>query len=156
MVKGGKRFRFTAWVVIGDGESVIGYGHGKANEVPSAIRKAVQDARRRLMKVPRVGTTVPHQIISKYKASKVFIQPAAPGTGIVANDKLRAIFELGGIKDVLTKCLGSNNAFNNVIATYNGLLRMRTPEEFAELRGISVEKILKNRRKLGKVSSAKD
>lgn len=156
MVKGGKRFRFTAWVVIGDGESVIGYGHGKANEVPSAIRKAVQDARRRLMKVPRVGTTVPHQIISKYKASKVLIQPAAPGTGIIANDKLRAIFELGGIKDVLTKCLGSNNAFNNVIATYNGLLRMRTPEEFAELRGISVEKILKNRRKLGKVSSAKD
>lgn len=156
MVKGGKRFRFTAWVVIGDGESVTGYGHGKANEVPSAIRKAVQDARRRLMKVPRVGTTVPHQIISKYKASKVLIQPAAPGTGIIANDKLRAIFELGGIKDVLTKCLGSNNAFNNVIATYNGLLRMRTPEEFAELRGKSVEKILKNRRKLRKVSSAKD
>lgn len=156
MVKGGKRFRFTAWVVIGDGESVIGYGHGKANEVPSAIRKAVQDARRRLMKVPRVGTTIPHQIISKYKASKVLIQPAAPGTGIIANDKLRAIFELGGIKDVLTKCLGSNNAFNNVIATYNGLLKMRTPEEFAELRGKSVEKILKNRRKLRKVSNAKD
>lgn len=156
MVKGGKRFRFTAWVVIGDGESVIGYGHGKANEVPSAIRKAVQDARRRLMKVPRVGTTVPHQIISKYKASKVLIQPAAPGTGIIANDKLRAIFDLGGIKDVLTKCLGSNNAFNNVIATYNGLLKMRTPEEFAELRGKSVEKILKNRRKLRKVSNAKD
>ncbi len=156
MVKGGKRFRFTAWVVIGDGESVIGYGHGKANEVPSAIRKAVQDARRRLMKVPRVGTTVPHQIISKYKASRVLIQPAAPGTGIIANDKLRAIFELGGIKDVLTKCLGSNNAFNNVIATYNGLLKMRTPEEFAELRGKSVEKILKNRRKPRKVSNAKD
>ena len=124
MVKGGKRFRFTAWVVIGDGESVIGYGHGKANEVPSAIRKAVQDARRRLMKVPRVGTTVPHQIIAKYKASKVLIQPAAPGTGIIANDKLRAIFELGGIKDVLTKCLGSNNALRRRIPG-NGIRGIR-------------------------------
>ncbi len=156
VVKGGKRFNFTAWVVVGDGESVVGFGHGKANEVPNAIRKAVQDARRKLMKVPRVGTTVPHKIVSKYKASKVLIQPAAPGTGIIANDKLRAIFELGGIRDVLTKCLGSNNAFNNVIATYNGLLKMRTPEEFEELRGKKVEEILKNRRKLREVSGAKN
>ncbi len=147
VVKGGKRFRFTAWVVVGDGETVVGYGHGKAKEVPSAIKKAVQDARRRLMKVPRVGTTVPHRIISKYKSSYILIQPAAPGTGVIANDKLRAVFELGGISDVLTKCFGSNNVFNNVIATYNGLLRIRTPEEIAELRGKPVEDILKNRRK---------
>ena len=154
VVKGGKRFRFAAWVVIGDGESVVGYGHGKATEVPNAIRKAVQDARRRLMKVPKVGNTVPHAVVSKYKASKVLIQPASPGTGIIANDKLRAIFELGGINDVLTKCFGSNNAFNNVVATYNGLLSMRTPEEFTELRGRSVEEILKNRRKIRKVPDA--
>ncbi len=156
VVKGGKRFRFAVWVVIGDGESVVGYGHGKANEIPNAIRKAIQDARRRLMEVPRVGTTVPHQIVSKYKACKVLIQPAAPGTGIIANDRLRAIFELGGIKDVLTKCFSSNNAFNNIIATYNGLLRMRTPKEFAELRGKSVEGILKNRRTVKGVTSATD
>lgn len=154
VVKGGKRFRFTAWVVIGDGESVVGYGHGKAAEVPNAIRKAIQDARRRLMKVPKVGTSVPHVVVSKYKASKVLIKPASPGTGIIANDKLRAIFELGGINDVLTKCFGSNNAFNNVIAAYNGLLSMRTPEEFTELRGKSVEEILKNRRSIRKVPGA--
>lgn len=148
VVKGGKRFRFSAWVVVGDRNSVVGFGHGKANEVPYAIQKAIQDARRKLLKVPRVGSTVAHSVFSRHKSCKVLIKPAAPGTGIIANDKLRAIFELGGIRDVLTKCLGSNNSFNNVIAAYKGLLNMRKPEEFAELRGKSVGEILKGRRRV--------
>lgn len=156
VVKGGKRFRFTAWVIVGDGEGVVGYGHGKANEVPNAIQKAIQDARRRLIKVPIVGTTVPHSIVATYKSCRIIVKPASPGTGVIANDPIRAIFELGGIKDVLTKCLGSNNTFNNVIAIYNGLLTMRVPDEFAELRGKSIGEILKNRRKAKEVTNVTD
>ncbi len=154
MVKGGKRFRFSAWVVIGDRESVVGYGHGKADEVPSAIQKAIKNARGRLMRVPKVDSTIPHSIISRYKSSIILIKPASPGTGIIANDKLRALFELGGISNVLTKCFGSNNPFNNVIAAYNGLLKMRTPKEFAELREKPVEELLKGRRKVKDNQSA--
>jgi small subunit ribosomal protein S5 len=153
VVKGGKKFRYSAWVVVGDQQGVVGYGHGKADEVPTAIQKAVKSARGRLIKVPIVGTSVPYLIVARYKSAKVMIKPAAPGTGIIANDKLRAIFELGGFRDVLTKCFGSKNPFNNIIAAYNGLLSMRTPEEFAELRGKSIEEILKARRK---ISDGKD
>ena len=148
VVKGGKKFRYSSWVVIGDRENVVGYGHGKSDEVPEAIQKAIKDARSRLIKVPKVHTSVPYAVTAKYKSAKVMIRPAAPGTGIIANDKLRAIFELGGFADVLTKCFGSNNPFNNIIAAYNSLLKMRTPEEFAELRGKSIEEMLKGRRKI--------
>ena len=156
VVKGGKKFRYSAWVVVGDRQGIVGYGHGKADEVPTAIQKAVKGARGRLIKVPIVGTSVPYLITARYKSAKVMIKPAAPGTGIIANDKLRAIFELGGFKDVLTKCFGSNNPFNNIIAAYNGLLSMRTPEEFAELRGKSIEEILKARRKISDGKDASD
>jgi small subunit ribosomal protein S5 len=156
VVKGGKKFRYSAWVVVGDGQGIVGYGHGKADEVPTAIQKAVKSARGRLIKVPIIHTSVPYLIIARYKSAKVMIKPAAPGTGIIANDKLRAIFELGGYKDVLTKCFGSKNPFNNIIAAYNGLLSMRTPEEFAELRGKPIEEILKSRRKIGDAKDATD
>ncbi len=154
VVKGGKKFRYSAWVVIGDRQGVVGYGHGKADEVPAAIQKAIKSARSRLIKVPIVQTSVPYEVTAKYKSAKVMIKPAAPGTGIIANDKLRAIFELGGFNDVLTKCFGSNNPFNNIIAAYNSLLEMRTPDEFAELRGKSIEEILKGRRKVAGVENA--
>ncbi len=156
VVKGGKKFRYSAWVVVGDRQGIVGYGHGKADEVPTAIQKAVKGARGRLIKVPIVGTSVPYLITARYKSAKVMIKPAAPGTGVIANDKLRAIFELGGYQDVLTKCFGSKNPFNNIIAAYNGLLSMRTPEEFAELRGKSIEEILKSRRKTGVGKDASD
>jgi small subunit ribosomal protein S5 len=149
VVKGGKKFRYSAWVVVGDGKGIVGYGHGKADEVPTAIQKAVKSARGRLIRVPIVGTSVPYKVKARYKSALVMIKPAAPGTGIIANDKLRAIFELGGYNDVLTKCFGSKNPFNNIIAAYNALVAMRTPEEFSELRGKSIEEILKARRKIG-------
>ncbi len=156
VVKGGKKFRYSVWVVIGDRQGVVGYGHGKAGEVPAAIQKAIKDARSRLIKVPIVQTSVPYAVTAKYKSAKVMIKPAAPGTGIIANDKLRAIFELGGFNDVLTKCFGSNNPFNNIIAAYNSLLCMRTPDEFAELRGKSIEEMLKGRRKIRGAEDAED
>ncbi|MEO0293727.1 MAG: 30S ribosomal protein S5 [candidate division WOR-3 bacterium] len=154
VVKGGKKFRYSVWVVVGNRAGIVGYGHGKADEVPAAIQKAIKDARGRLIRVPIVGTSIPYSLITKYKSAKVLIKPATPGTGIIANDKLRAIFELGGYKDVLTKCLGSNNPFNNIIAVYNALLRMRTPEEFAELRGKSIEEMLKGRRRIEVIKDA--
>jgi small subunit ribosomal protein S5 len=156
VVKGGKKFRYSAWVVVGDRQGIVGYGHGKADEVPAAIQKAVKDARGRLIQVPIVQTSVPYSVIATYKSAKVMMKPAAPGTGIIANDELRAIFELGGYRDILTKCFGSNSPFNNIIAAYNGLLTMRTPEEFAELRGKSIEEMLKGRRKVGNLKDATD
>jgi small subunit ribosomal protein S5 len=154
VVKGGKKFRYSAWVVVGDRQGIVGYGHGKADEVPAAIQKAVKDARGRLIRVPIVQTSVPYSIIATYKSAKVMMKPAAPGAGIIANDELRAVFELGGYRDILTKCFGSNSPFNNIIAAYKGLLTMRTPEEFAELRGKSIEEMLKGRRKIGDMKDA--
>ncbi len=134
VVKGGKRFKFSAWVVIGDRNGHIGLGHGKAVEVPDAVRKAKENARKNIIKIPIINNTVPHEIISKYKASKILIKPASPGTGIIACDPIRAVFDLGGVKDVLTKSLGSSTTVNLVKATFLGLQNMKTPELLKKLR----------------------
>ncbi|WP_350343826.1 30S ribosomal protein S5 [Proteinivorax tanatarense] len=142
VVKGGRRFSFSALVVVGDGNGHIGAGMGKAGEVPEAIRKAIEDAKKKMIKVPVVGTTIPHQVDGRFGGGKVFMKPAAEGTGVIAGGPVRAVLEVAGVRDILTKSLGSDNALNIVHATIAGLKELRTVEQVAKLRGKTVEEIL--------------
>ena len=142
VVKGGRNFRFAALVVVGDENGHVGIGSGKAMEVPDAIRKAVEDAKKNLIKVPMVGTTIPHEVIGHFGAGRIIIMPAQEGTGVIAGGAARDLLELAGLKDVRAKCLGTRNPRNMVNATINGLASLRTAEDIAKLRGKTVEEIL--------------
>jgi small subunit ribosomal protein S5 len=141
VVKGGRRFRFSALVVVGDREGRVGFGTGKAQEVPDAIKKAVEAAKANLIEVPRVGTTIPHEATGVFGAGRVFMRPASEGTGVIAGGAVRAIFELAGVSDVLSKSLGTATPINVVRATFDALERLRTVEQVAKLRGIRVEDV---------------
>jgi small subunit ribosomal protein S5 len=142
VVKGGRRFSFTALVAVGDEKDVVGIGYGKAREVPLAIQKGVEDARKSLVRVPRYGQTLPHRIIGRYGAGHVVLRPASPGTGVIAGGGVRAVLELAGIRDVLSKSIGTQNPINLVKATMSGLLALRRPEDVAELRGLKIREVL--------------
>jgi small subunit ribosomal protein S5 len=142
VVKGGRRFSFTALVAVGDEDSVVGIGYGKAREVPLAIQKAVEDARKNLIRIPKYGQTLTHRVIGRFGAGHVVLRPASPGTGVIAGGGVRAVLELGGIRDVLTKSIGTQNPINLVKATMSGLESLRRPEDVAKLRGISVREVL--------------
>ena len=142
VVKGGRRFSFSAIVVVGDGEGKVGYGLGKANQVPEAIRKGVERARKDMQAVSITDITIPHEINGKYGAGKVMLKPASAGTGVIAGGAVRAVLEAAGVHNILTKCLGSHNPHNLVKATLNGLRRLRTPEQIAAIRNKPVEEIL--------------
>ncbi len=141
VVKGGRRFSLTAIVVVGDGHGVVGYGLGKANEVPDAVSKAIEDAKKHLIRIPLNKGTVPHTSIGKYGAGIVLLKPAAPGTGVIAGGAMRAVLESAGIKDVLAKSKGSSNPHNVVKATFDALARMRSAYEVAKQRGIPLSKV---------------
>jgi small subunit ribosomal protein S5 len=142
VVKGGRRFSFTALVAVGDENNVVGIGYGKAREVPLAIQKAVENARKSLIRVPKYGQTIPHKIIGRYGAGHVVLRPASPGTGVIAGGGVRAVLELGGIHDVLSKSIGTQNPINLVKATMDGLINLRRPEQVAKLRGLTVREVL--------------
>ncbi len=141
-VKGGRIARFAALMVVGDENGHVGYGLGKAAEVPEAIRKGIEDAKKNMIEVSLKDTTIPHEVLGKYGAGSVLLKPAAPGTGIIAGKTVRAVLELAGIKNIRAKCLRSNNPTNVVKATFAGLESLRTAEEVAKTRGISVEKVI--------------
>jgi len=143
VVKGGRRFSFSAIVVIGDGKGKVGYGLGKANQVPEAIRKGVERARKDMQQVSLTAASIPHQIIGKYGAGSVLLKPASEGTGLIAGGGVRAVLEAAGVQNILTKCLGSHNPHNLVKATLDGLRRLRSAERIAALRGISAEELSK-------------
>ena len=142
VVKGGRRFSFTALVAVGDEDSVVGIGYGKAREVPLAIQKAVENARKDLIRIPKYGQTITHKIVGRFGAGHVVLRPASPGTGVIAGGGVRAVLELGGVRDVLTKSIGTQNPINLVKATMDGLMCLRRPEDVAKMRGISVKEVL--------------
>ena len=141
-VKGGRVMKFSALMVVGDGKGKVGFGLGKAAEVPEAIRKGIEDAKKNMVNITLSGTTIPHEVIGVFSAGRVVMKPAAPGTGIIAGGPVRAVMEAAGIKDIRCKCLRSNNPANVVAATFAGLKSMRGPEEVARMRGKSVEEIV--------------
>ena len=142
VVKGGRTFRFSAVVVVGDENGHVGVGNGKAAEVPDAIKKAIEDAKKNLVEVPIVGTTIPHELVGQFGSANVLLKPAAEGTGIIAGGSVRPVIELAGYKDIRTKVIGTNNPRNVVYATINGLSNMKTVEQIAEKRGKKVSDIL--------------
>ncbi len=141
VVKGGRRFNFSALVAVGNGKGKVGIGMGKATEIPEAIRKAIEDAKRNVIEVPMTNTTIPHQVLGKFGAARVMLKPAAPGTGVIAGGAVRSVVELCGISDILTKSLGSSNSLNIVKATMQGLQSLKRAEDVAALRGKTVEEI---------------
>jgi small subunit ribosomal protein S5 len=145
VVKGGRRFSFTALVVVGDEVEYVGIGSGKANEVPVAISKAIEEGKKNMFQVPKIGNTIPHQVDGRFGAGHVFLKPASEGTGVIAGAGVRAVLELGGVKDILAKCLGTRTPVNLLRATMDALYQLKRPEEVAAARGLTVRQVLGDR-----------